>query len=78
MFIKLTNMAPDFKGMSFLIKKDLIVSVFSSKVDRENGVREDVTLVFVPPHGTWEVSETVEEIQDLLNSTTTKKSSKSI
>ena len=68
MFIKLTNAAPEFKNKPFMIKKDLIVSAYSTTVDREDGTLEDITLVFVPPHGTWQVYETIDQVEGLLNS----------
>jgi hypothetical protein len=37
-------------------------------VDEDGTVteKEEVTLVFVPPHGTWEVAETHEQVLALL------------
>ena len=66
MFITLTNVSPKFRGSKIAIKKDLIVTIHRNTVTREDDVIEDVTFVFVPPHGTWEVSETIEEVLDLL------------
>jgi hypothetical protein len=69
MFIKLTNASPQFKGEPVVLKKDLVVSVYKGEVARNEDAseRETVTLVFVPPHGTWEVEETVELVHQLLN-----------
>jgi len=67
MFITLTNSSPAFRGQKIAIKKDLIVTVHrDDAIVREDGTIEAVTFIFVPPHGTWEVSETLEEVMHLL------------
>ena len=66
MFIKLTNASPAFRGREIAIKKDMIVTVHRNTAIREDETVEEVTYVFVPPHGTWEVTETVEEVLDLM------------
>ena len=66
MFITLTNANPLYKGKPIAIKKDLIVTVHSAMVERENDLFENVTFIFVPPHGTWEVNETYEDVIDML------------
>jgi len=72
MFITLTNASPAHKGKKITINKTQIVSVWRGDAVRaadEDGTvteREEVTFVFVPPHGTWEVEETHEEILALL------------
>ncbi len=74
MFITLTNASPQNKGKKITLNADLIVSLWRGEVARavdENGditEREEVTLVYIPPHGTWEVEETHEEVLALLNS----------
>jgi hypothetical protein len=60
MLIKLTNAAADFKGTPLAIKKDLIVTVYASPDNK-------TTFLFVPPHGTWEVSEQYDDVIDTLN-----------
>ena len=68
MFITLTNANPLNKGKKITLNADLIVSIWRGEVARatdEDGnitEREEVTLVFIPPHGTWEVEETHEEV----------------
>jgi len=66
MFVSLTNSSPAHKGKPVAIKKDLIVSFYSATAVREDGTQEEVTYVFVPPHGTWEVEETYEQILALM------------
>jgi len=74
MFITLTNASPAHKGKTVVLNSDHIVSV--SRVDISRSVDEDgtvtatenVTCIFVPPHGTWEVEESVETVTGLLNS----------
>jgi len=72
MFITLTNANPAFKGRQVVLNSSNIVSIHRSTVTRppeeEGGdtVVEDITFVHCPPHGTWEVAETPEEIVKLL------------
>jgi phage/plasmid-associated DNA primase len=67
MFITLTNASPALRGHRVAIDSKVVVSVFRNTITREDETIEDVTFVFCPPHGTWEVSETVEEIAAMLN-----------
>lgn len=71
MFIKLTNATPDYKGTEILINTSTIMSVNTGPIER---TRQDgslytdiVTFIFCPPHGTWEVSETLDEILEKVN-----------
>ena len=72
MFITLTNANPAHKGKSITLNTDHIVSVWEGeavRVQDEEGTATEkqlVTFIFVPPHGTWEVSETPEQVQALL------------
>jgi len=72
MFITLTNASPQNKGKKITLNADLIVSIWRGEVVRtmdDDGTaieREEVTLVYIPPHGTWEVEETHEEVLALL------------
>jgi len=68
MFITLTNANETHKGNKVAIRISEIVSVYNTTVTRESGLTENVTLVFAPPHGTWEVSEALEHIVTELNS----------
>lgn len=67
MYITLTNASPAFRGHKVAIDTKVVVSVFHNTITREDGTTDNVTFVFCPPHGTWEVSETVEEVTALLN-----------
>jgi phage/plasmid-associated DNA primase len=67
MFITLTNASPALRGQKVAIDVKVVVSVFRNTITREDQTIEDVTFIFCPPHGTWEVSETVEEVVELLN-----------
>ena len=64
MYIELTNANPKFLNKKLLLKKDLIVSVYEGSIiwDQKNPIEDNVTLVFMPPHGEWQVKECVEEI----------------
>jgi hypothetical protein len=69
MFITLTNASPAYPGEPILINFSLVVSMWRGKavrgMDDEGAVTstEEVTFIFVPPHGTWEVKDSIEEIQ---------------
>ena len=67
MFIKLTNASPEHSGKQIAIRKDLVISVFRNIIVREDESIEEVTHVFAPPHGTWQVQETFEEVMAQLN-----------
>jgi phage/plasmid-associated DNA primase len=67
MYITLTNASPAFKGQKVAIDSKVVISVFANEVTREDETKEEVTFIFCPPHGTWEVSETVEEVVAQLN-----------
>jgi len=69
MLIKLTNAIEEYKDESILINTDHIVTVYSSPTNaakKVDGVIEKITYVFCPPHGTWQVQESVEEVLSLL------------
>ena len=72
MFITLTNIAPAHKDKKVVLNSDIIVSMFTATVTREAvedepAVIEDVTFIHCPPHGTWEVKESMSEVTRLLN-----------
>ena len=68
MFITLTNMNVQHRGKAIVLNSSMIVSMMSVTVVRDEVTQssEVVTYVFVPPHGTWEVKESVEEILALI------------
>lgn len=67
MFIKLTNASPQHRDQPIALKRDLIVTVHSSTVVREDGTIDTVTFLYAPPHGTWEVREDYDKVVELLN-----------
>lgn len=73
MFITLTNASPPLKGLPVIINSDTIVSIWRAEavrqLDEDNKpvITEEVTFLFMPPHGTWEVEELPEDIAKLLN-----------
>jgi hypothetical protein len=67
MYLNLTNASPQHKGTKLAIDRDLVVTAHESQVLREDGVLEQVTYLFCPPHGTWEVEETFEQVLKQLN-----------
>jgi hypothetical protein len=69
MFITLTNAAPAHKNKELGLNANCIVTMHTDKVERPTDdenvtVIEDVTFLFCPPHGTWEVQEPIEEVID--------------
>lgn len=66
MFIKLTNASRDFQGDPIILNSNSVVSVFRSTIEDADSDPRTVTFVHCPPHGNWQVSETVDEIADLL------------
>jgi hypothetical protein len=61
--IKLTNSHADFKGKKVLINSDHILSVFESKT----ADNKKATFVYVDKENTWQVSETVEQIYEMVS-----------
>mgnify|MGYP000379197828 CR=1 FL=1 len=66
MYITLTNAAEAHRGNKISINADLIATIHEAFVG-EGDVTELKTFVFCPPHGTWEVCESLENIVTLLN-----------
>ena len=72
MLVKLTNALPALKGQPILVNTDKIVSVYTGTVTREpqdDNITyiDTVTFIHIPPHGTWEVSESLEEVLSRIN-----------
>lgn len=67
MYITLTNTAEQHRGNKIAINTNLIATAHSKFITNEDGVIENRTYIFCPPHGTWEVSETLEEVIGMLN-----------
>lgn len=69
MFITLTNASEAFKGQKVAINSNIIVSVYNTEnlAKKNDGIIEKITYVFCPPHGTWEVEESMEEVVNMIN-----------
>jgi hypothetical protein len=69
MFVQLTNMSVQHRGNPIVLNSSMIVSMMRATVVRDEATQssESITYVFVPPHGTWEVKETVEEILEFIS-----------
>lgn len=65
--ITLTNSNTAQRGEPILINPEHIVSVNRGTVTRDDDVLETVTFIYMPPHGTWEVSETLEDVLKLID-----------
>jgi hypothetical protein len=70
MFITLTNASEAHRGNKVSVKISEIVSVYETTVTKDSGILENITLVYAPPHGTWEVTENLVDIVNTLNGTT--------
>lgn len=66
MFVTLTNAHPLHRGNPVSLRQDLIVSVYANTQARDDGTIEQVTFVFLPPHGTWEVQESFDQVMELV------------
>ena len=67
MLIKLTNAAGTQAGKSVILNTNAIVSIFPCPEDFAEAAPTAKTLIFCPPHGTWQVEQTVEEVFDLIS-----------
>lgn len=65
MYLVLTNAADGHVGNKVAIKKDLVLVVHNNN-EEQDGIITNKTYVFCPPHGTWEVSETFQQIIEQL------------
>jgi len=63
-YIKLTNANPNFLGKPILLRKELIVSVYEGTISSgvDDSIVETITYIFVPPHGEWQVKESVNDV----------------
>ena len=68
-FITLTNAAEAHYGKSITICTALIATIHEALVVIDE-VEELKTFVFCPPHGTWEVQESLKSITEKLNNET--------
>jgi urease gamma subunit len=66
-FMLLTNAADGHQGNKVAIRKDLVVSVHQKFDKNEDNIIAIKTFIFCPPHGTWEVSESMEDVIQQLN-----------
>jgi len=68
MIILLTNASPIHKDKNIAINSTHIVSMFTDTIVRDGEESpETVTFIYCPPHGTWEVQESIEEIIEKVN-----------
>lgn len=69
MYITLTNAAEEHKGTKLAIDTKIIATVYQSKDMGKgiSGIIENKTYIFCPPHGTWQVEESLDDIVQQLN-----------
>lgn len=67
MFVILTNANVVHRGNKVVIRKDLIISMHeSTTVSETDNTVSTITYIFCPPHGTWEVEESIQEVYNKL------------
>lgn len=72
MFITLTNAVEEHKNNPIVINTEYIVTIYASSTSaatKNNGVIEKITYVFCPPHGTWQVQESIDEVLEKIQGT---------
>ena len=62
MFIKLINASPLHRGRPLLIRASAILTVFEGTAVREDSTIDEVTYIFSPDHGTWEVQDCADDV----------------
>lgn len=67
MLLLLTNASPEHIGNPIAINTDQILSVYRATGVQEDGTIQEVTNIFCPPHGVWNVLETPGEVVALFN-----------
>ena len=66
MYITLTNATAAHRGNKLAINSELIATIHMAEVTVDE-VTENRTFIFCPPHGTWEVTESISEVVSILN-----------
>lgn len=70
MFIKVSNAAKDLLYKPLYIRADVILTVYEGTSLRNEGTHdqyyEDVTFIFSPNHGTWEVLDSADDVHKQL------------
>jgi len=66
MFITVTSAKDELSGVSMVLNTEYILSMFRNKVEVADKIETEKTFIFCPPHGTWEVQETPDEILELI------------
>ena len=69
-FLYLTNAGAVNTGRRVALRRDLVTTVFSQDIIRNEGDKpETITCIFCPPLGTWEVKETFDQVMKQLKTT---------
>ena len=66
MFLTLTNANETQPGEPITINMDMVVTMNRAAIPQADGALLYKTFIFIPPHGTWEVTESLETIRDML------------
>jgi hypothetical protein len=71
MFIKLTNASPAHLNKPLLLRADIVLTVYEGTVIRNTDTPDqyidEVTFIYSPDHGTWEVVDRADDVLNKLN-----------
>lgn len=76
MFVTLTNAHPLHRGNPVAIQRDLIVTIYANTQVRDDNTVDQVTFVYAPPHGTWEVLEPFDKVMEIINGNNSSRNSR--
>jgi hypothetical protein len=62
MLIKLTNANPQLDGELVVLNSEHIITMFEETILKGTAAEHRITNVYIPPHGTWQVKESLEDI----------------
>lgn len=66
MFLTLTNANETQPGEPVVINMDMVVTMNRAGVPQPDGAMVYKTFLYMPPHGTWEVSESLDTVMAML------------
>jgi len=62
MLIKLTNANPQLDGELVVLNSEHIITMFEETILKGTAGEHRITNIYIPPHGTWQVRESLETI----------------
>ena len=67
MYIQLTNSHPDYDNQPVIINTKNIVAIYTDTILKNSPGEFTVTCLHCPPHGTWNVKESIEQVSIMLD-----------